>query len=168
MADSLTGQFHFKKISSSSHLRALAQQRGLPETRATLQELGDLLDEETSFSWLVDDVASIQVENEPDQLSWYVDAVRKPEQVRYFRGKFPNVLHVHLTAPEEALRARFAKRARDGDEAKSPDSYERCVAHPNEQSSRSLCDTADLIIDLNKAAPADAAALIVSYERRSP
>ena len=167
VADVLNQQLHFKKISSSSFLRTLAQARGLPDSRETLRQLGDLLDDGTGFAWLVDDVASMQVEREPNQLNWFVDAVRKPEQVWRFRAKFPNVLHVHFTAPEDVLRARFTARAREGDEAEAADSYERHVAHPNEQSARSLSKIADIIIDLSMVEPTEAAVLAASHEQTS-
>jgi cytidylate kinase len=163
----LRDKFSFKKISSSDHLRCLAQARGLVDTRETLQKLGDLLDEKTGFAWLVDDVAVIQVENAAEQSGWFVDAVRKAQQVEHFRAKFDNVLHVHLTAPEDILRARFLERARDGDETETPASYDICVAHPNEQTSRSLHKIADMVIDLSEVSPTEAAELIVDHQAKA-
>ena len=149
-----------KKISSSGYLRRLAAERGLPDTRTVLQELGDSLDVQTDFAWLVNIVAEDNLASVPTQLDWFVDAVRKPEQVRHFRTRFPVVLHVHLVAPEDVLKERFSKRARPGDSADNDDAYDRSVAHPNEQSSRQLKDIADLRIDLSRNTPAEAVALI--------
>jgi hypothetical protein len=106
-----------KKISSSGYLRQLAAARSLPDTRESLQQLGDLLDQQTDYAWLVDDVAVGEIADDTDQLDWFVDAVRKEQQVRSFREKFPDILHVHLTAPEDVLRSRFLDRAREGDGA---------------------------------------------------
>src|SRR5690606_31538111 len=105
-----------KKISSSGYLRQIAAERSLPDTGESLQELGDLLDQLTDYAWLIDDVAAGEIAHHPDQVNWFVDAVRKEQQVQNFRNRFPNVLHVHLTAPEEVLRSRFLRRARDGDD----------------------------------------------------
>lgn len=164
VSNALSERFGFRKISSSNYLRRVATERGLPQTRQSLQGLGDALDEETAFTWLIDDVATPQVASETAQSDWFVDAVRKPEQVRCFRDKFDDILHVHLTAPEEVLKARFTDRSRDGDDAANAGSYEICVAHPNEQSARSLGPIADLIIDLSVTTPEEAAAAILRYK----
>lgn len=164
MADILSQRFGFKRVSSSSHLRTVAQARGLTDTRETLQRLGDLLDEKSDFAWLVNDVAAVQVAREPEQLCWFVDAVRKAAQVQHFREKFPHVLHVHFTAPEKVLRSRFFSRAREGDEAHTEGAYERCIAHPNERSARALEQIANLIIDLSLSGPDEAAEAIQAYQ----
>lgn len=165
MADALSQQFGFRKISSSQHLRQLAAARELQDTRENLQKLGDALDDETEFAWLVDDVAKPQVEREPSQRNWFVDAVRKPEQVKHFRTEFEDVLHVHLTASEDVIKARFAHRSRQGDNAAAAGSYEKAIAHPNEQAARSLDEIADLIIDLGDVSQASAAAAIADPDR---
>lgn len=160
VADALIQTFQLRKISSSGYLRAVAAERGLPDTRTALQELGDLLDKQTEFAWLVDTVAQTNTASAPEQLNWFVDAVRKPEQVGHFRAKFPHVLHAHFTAPEEVLRERFSKRARAGDNVGINDTYERSVAHPNERAARDLGAIADLEIDLSASSPDQAAAMI--------
>ena len=91
VADALTQTFQLRKISSGGYLRLIAAERGLPDTRAGLQELGDLLDEYTDFAWLVEPVAATNIKSAPEQLDWFVDAVRKPAQVSHFRAKFPQV-----------------------------------------------------------------------------
>lgn len=164
MADALIGQCGFKRISSSGYLRAVAFERGLSDTRENLRQLGDLLDEQTEFSWLVNPVARDQIHSEPGQPSWFIDAVRKPEQVLHFRQNFPNVLHVHLTAPEAVLRERFSRRGRQGDDTETTGSYERFVTHLNEQAARSLGKIADLIIDLGRRSSEDAAVIIANRQ----
>lgn len=149
VAAALTERFGFRKIASSGYLRQLANERGLPDTRESLQKLGDNLDEQTDYRWLVDEVAAPQLANYPNQVLWFVDAVRKDEQVRHFRARFPNILHVHLTAPEEVLRDRFLKRAREGDQVEVHGAYERFSEHPNEQSARALAQIADQLTDLS-------------------
>jgi adenylosuccinate synthase len=164
VADALVEQFGFKKVSSSGHLRRVAERRDLSTGRETLRELGDLLDEETGFAWLIDDVAVPQVQSESTQTKWFVDAVRKSEQVAHFRETFADVLHVHFTAPEAVLKARFLARKREGDDVHVPGSYERFVAHPNEQAARSLIQIADLIIDLSRVRAHEAAEQVAGYD----
>lgn len=161
VADVLIQTFQQRKISSSGYLRAIAADRGLPTTRAALQEIGDLLDEQTGFAWLAEPVAEANIKAAPEQRDWFVDAVRKPAQVSHFRAKFARVLHVHLTAREEVLRERFSKRARAGDNAEICGAYTLSVAHPNEQSARAMGVIADLEIDVGVCSPEQAAATIV-------
>ena len=127
------------------------------ETRESLRILGDRLDEETNFTWLVDQVAKVQVAKDPSQSLWYVDAVRKKEQVAHFRSNFSCVHHVHFAASEEVLKDRFLARARDGDESDLPGAYEKHVEHPNEQAARSLVEIADAVLDLAAMSPEEAA-----------
>lgn len=149
----LTDEFQFRRISSGDYLRGILAKRKLPETRQELQDLGDMLDRETDFSWLIDPVARNEIAQAPDQTSWYVDAVRKPQQVAHFRGAFPQVLHVHLTANEDVLAARFAVRDRAGDFAQDFGLYEQAINSENEQSARALKYIADSVIDLGKRSP---------------
>lgn len=166
VAEALRDRGGLKKISSSGYLRRLAAERSLPDTRENLQQLGDLLDQQTDYVWLVDDVAVREIADDASQFDWFVDAVRKEQQVRAFRSRFSDVLHVHLTAPEDVLRSRFLSRARDGDEVHNDGAYERCVDHPNEQSARALDRVADLVIDLSVNGPGEAAEIIRAYAGR--
>ncbi len=125
------------------------------------------MDRKTDYAWLVDEVAVREIADNTSQLNWFVDAVRKQQQVRVFRSRFSDVQHVHLTAPEDVLRSRFLSRARDGDEVHNDGAYERCVNHPNEQSARALDRIADLVIDLGANGPGEAAEIIRAYGGRS-
>jgi adenylate kinase family enzyme len=157
----LTDEFHFTRISSSDFLRGILAERRIPTTRQALQDLGDALDRETDFKWLIDAVARKHIEEDPDQAFWYVDAVRKPQQVVLFRSTFRQVLHVHLTAEEDVLASRFAARARDGDFAGDMGSYARATESENEQAARALLHIADAVIDLGITPPHEAAANIM-------
>lgn len=154
----LTDEFQFTMISSGDYLRGILAERGVPTTRQALQDLGDALDRETDFGWLIDPVARAEIAQAPDQISWYVDAVRKPKQVAHFRSAFQQVVHVHLTADEDVLAERFAARGRDGDFAHDIGSYERAIKSKNEQIARSLIHIADAEIDLGFKSPSEAAA----------
>lgn len=157
----LADEYQFKKISSGEHLKGILTGRGKTETRRALQDLGDELDRETDFYWLIDPVASRTIEEAPNQIFWYVDAVRKPRQVAHFRSSFRKVRHVHLSADENVLAARFAARGRKGDSAHEFGSYERAIESENEQTARSLKTIADLEIDLGSRSPHEAAADIM-------
>lgn len=139
----LESNFKFIKISSSPHLRTLVP-ASPPPTRRDLQNIGDELDRTTDYRWVVDTVAKPLISKTANRY-WLVDSVRKERQVVHFRSAFPGeIFHLHLSAPESALRARHAKRMVTGEPQAS---YEEQVNHPNEISARSLGIVADLVID---------------------
>lgn len=139
----LQTHFGFQPISSGGFLRAYLTAQNKPCDRSSLQELGDALDRESDFSWLIDSVA-IPVINEHQEIDhWLLDAVRKPRQVELFRLRFGDaVKHVHITAPEPVLLRRYTERG--GSEIAQ---YQLSVLHPNEQSARSLEGVADKVFD---------------------
>jgi len=138
----LTQKFGYLKISSSDYLRSLSpgvEKLDLAQARLRLQEAGDELDRKTDFRWVVDPVATSAVGNAPDAFNWLFDAVRKRRQVEHFREKFGSaVLHVHLTASDDALRSRSGL---------SDTAYGIAASHPNEVNARSLIDIADRVFD---------------------
>lgn len=143
VANHLCKQHGFVALSSGDYLRKRAMELGRPQGRRDLQDLGDLLDEETNYSWIVDQVALPLFDSNPNQCNWLLDAVRKPSQIEHFRRHLGGqVRHVHLTADSESLRSRYAARERPGDH-----SYSSSVDHPNEIASRSLENHANLVVD---------------------
>ena len=157
VANVLVSRFKFQKISSSGYLRSLIPPEELSvgdNARFQLQNLGDQLDKETDYFWVVDPVSTGQIKIHPDIHNWLIDAVRKKRQVEHFRNKFGSAIrHIHLTAPEEILRSRHSCRS---------DEYDRAVNHSNEVNARSLGEIADLIIDTSVNAPNVVATQIVS------
>lgn len=100
----------FKRLSSSAHLRNVADQRGLAKDRKSLQELGDTIDGETSSKWLLELVKE-ELENVEDGRPIVVDHLRHKQQVEHFRSQnLHNVVHVHLYAEEEFLEKEFNRR----------------------------------------------------------
>lgn len=141
----------FVAIKSSQYLRSLVRPPKRDVTRALLQEIGDRLDVETDFNWLVDDVAIPQMAALQNQQLWFVDSVRKPEQISRFSEAFPRqVLHCHITAPDEILKTRLLSRSTAVDNIAYERTFEEHVKHPNENSARSLDKIAALVIDTSK------------------
>src|SRR5256885_10800615 len=77
----------FARVRSGHFLSEYATARGLTPDRQTLQEVGDRLDIETDYRWLVDEVAAPAIASNPNQARWLVDAVRKHRQVEHFRNR---------------------------------------------------------------------------------
>lgn len=156
----LVSAHQFDYVRSSAYLKDLAstQDRTLRDQRTELQQLGDQLDLETDYKWVLDRVAYPGFLAYPMQKRWLVDAVRKKRQVEHFREAFgPRVFHVHLTAAEEVLRQRYEHRLAKEEDAIS---YDRAIDHDNERASRSLINCADLVLDTGSASPPAIAQMI--------
>jgi adenylate kinase family enzyme len=146
-ADRMINNYGFQKISSSNFLKRCLEKAEVPLSREALQQLGDRLDIETNFTWLVEDVVKPKLAEDTAQNFWLIDAVRKPEQVAIFKHSFEDVFHVHLTADEQILKSRYSNRLQTGQGAEGVTTYEKAIEHPNEIVSRSLSQFADLIVD---------------------
>lgn len=161
IAKELEYSFQFRRISSSGYLRSYGQSLSAVGEKHQLQELGDRLDDETDFTWIVDEVAAPTVDRAPEHSNWLLDAVRKPRQVLHFRRRFgPHIRHIHLTAPEAVLEQRYNERAKPGD---TP--YAEVIVHSNEITARSLGSVADHTFDTSALSPADIAQRIMKAWR---
>lgn len=153
ISEMLQARYGFSPVSSGAYLRGELTARNQLLDRHNLQELGDALDRETDYSWLIESVAIPAIKGRPDVDNWLLDAVRKSRQVELFRLRFTDaVKHVHIVAPEAVLEQRYASR--------SPYhlvQYQMDVLHPNEQSARSLAALADRILDTEELTPSDIA-----------
>jgi adenylosuccinate synthase len=142
VAKELVSAHGFRVLRTSPFLLKVAADRSLKGDRAGLQDLGDGLDRDTDFRWVIDDVAAPALVAEPDVEYWLLDSARKKRQVDHFRARFGNaVLHVHLTAAEDVLEARYESRRTRL--VRLP-SYASAIAHPNEVSTPAVNHTANL------------------------
>jgi hypothetical protein len=162
VAKELVSVYGFRVLRTSPFLLKVAADRGLKGDRSGLQNLGDDLDRVTDFRWVIDDVAAPALVAEPYAEYWLLDSVRKKRQVDHFRARFGSaVLHVHLTAAEDVLEARYESRRAQGADVAPLPSYASAIAHPNEASARELVGVADVVVDLSKAS-SDRAAVEIS------
>lgn len=163
LREQLVSRHDFDYVRSGRYLLEMAQREALDGHRRGLQELGDELDRKTDFRWLIDDVALPGFQGNPDKTRWLVDAVRKPRQVEHFRNAFgAAVLHVHLTASEDVLRARYEARRAATRESSDPTPYDEAIAHDNEVASRDLIHIADLKLAVNAMTPEDMARRVLA------
>lgn len=141
VAKALIGSHAFRKVGSSDYLKSQIPSDQLKEgdaLRLQLQELGDRLDRETDYLWIVNPVAIQAIADAPEVTHWLIDAVRKKRQVEHFRHHFgSNVRHIHIRAPEDVLRSRYGKKG----------NYDQTITHPNEVNARSLSEIADRTFD---------------------
>lgn len=72
-----------------------------------------------------------------------------PDRLSCSESAFCNaVRHVHIVAPEPVLQQRYVVRG-----TADLNEYLASVAHPNEQSARSLSDLADKVLDTHMYSP---------------
>lgn len=162
--EALIARHGYAAVQSSPYLRQLAERRGITIDRANLQSLGDALDLETQYSWIVKNVALPQIAATPEQHLWVVDSVRKAEQVRLFRDYFGSVVtHVHFTCPESVLKNRYDTRSRQEDGI----SYEDAINHLNEISARDLSQIADRVVELETLTSEKAADMVAKWSNPS-
>lgn len=163
LRDLLAASYGFDYVRSSPYLIQVAAERGIGTSREDLQDLGDELDRSTDFRWVVDQVATPTFRLRPEKSRWLVDAVRKQRQIDHFRSAFDGaILHVHLTAGEDVLRARFDGRLKAANlhvDGRTP--YEAAIQHDNEVQARRLIASADLVVDLGITSTMDAAEMIL-------
>lgn len=157
VARALQENHGFSGVSSSGYLRACDRRSSALDVRSRLQEIGDQLDIETDFAWVVDSVAMPAIAASPSVENWFFDAVRKPRQIEHFRAQFGQIVrHIHLSAPEDVLQKRYAAGAALGDAA-----YVTAITHPNEIAARSLCAMADEIFDTSTVTTIEIATRII-------
>lgn len=152
VAKVLANRFQYRSISSGDYLRSIS----LGHSRAELQDVGDKLDSNTDYRWLIDQVAIPIIDSTPNEHRWLLDAIRKARQVEHFRTLFGrSVWHAHLCAPEHVLSERFYSRRPScaGD-------YQAAIKHPNEVAARSLSHSADGVYDSSSLTSEQIAELI--------
>jgi len=110
LARRLSDEFGYLLVKTSDKLKEEAKKRGLRMDRVALQELGDIIDKETGHKWLLD--ACIKAANEKEETEpLVVDSIRRCEQLEHFRRHYAfRVIHAHLWASPQILKARFSAR----------------------------------------------------------
>ncbi|MDE0087269.1 MAG: AAA family ATPase [Candidatus Poribacteria bacterium] len=143
----LVEQYGFSRVSTGEYLFNRAIQEGLNTERQSLQEFGDMLDQETGGYWLVDLVENIDWEGkEPPKL--ILDSVRKDFQISILKDKYSGIfLHVHLEAPDNILKKRFYARKKAKENYDQHITYEEAKQNPTEAKVGSLLPLADIKFD---------------------
>lgn len=168
VADVLIKSYEFQKIRTGAYLSKLAREKHLSGDRTSLQTLGDQLDIDTDYSWLISQVSSPAISANPMAERWLIDSVRKKRQTEHFRDSFGDaILHVHLMADEACLRQRYEERLASGDEYLGNTPYDAAIQHPNEIAARSLVTIADLVLDTGIETASTTALSIVAALRRT-
>ena len=154
VAHNLVSRCSFRRVKTSDVVKSIAERDGLPTDRAALQSYGDKLDSDTQGRWVLDAVADVlRVDSGANVV---VDAVRISAQIERFRETFgPLVVHVHLSASEATLRARFEERKRKGRETDAGMTFDRANLNKTEKEVDYLAREADLSVNTDRSDPMD-------------
>jgi adenylosuccinate synthase len=131
-----------------------------PHERQALQQLGEELDRVTNGAWIADDLSRDLYELE-EPLA-VIDSVRLLSQVTGLRQAFGRrVVHVHVTASEDTLAARFAERL-DRAEVVESSSFADARADATEKQVESLAAEADVRVNSEVSSPEDVVVRVAS------
>jgi adenylosuccinate synthase len=135
-----------------------------PRTRADLQTAGEQFDEQTHGKWVGDEVAEL-AKQAARTVPIVVDAVRILAQIDAVKSATSRrVFHIHLTAPYEVLKTRYASKAYGIGEL---DEYAQVAANPTESQIDRLAEAADIVIDTSATAPDEAVSLFSEFVDRA-
>lgn len=118
LAAALRDQLGFLILNTTALIREEAARRGRAGDRISLQQLGDMMDDETGYRWPLEAAAALSARHPGRPIA--VDTLRKWPQMQLFREQEDwHALHVHLEAPTGLLEQRFAakKQNRPGEAA---------------------------------------------------
>ncbi len=123
------------------------------EGRRELQAAGDRLDRRTGGRWVAEALVR-KLDSLPDDALVVVDSARRIAQVDFIRAALGSaVTHIHLTAPESVLAARYEERRRE--RAGELPSYVDVSANRTERLVERLASSADVVIDSRISGPED-------------
>lgn len=160
LANLLAERFGFHRFKTSEHISRIAEKRGIENTRQNLKELGDILDEETDYKWLID-AAAEAADKLPPQTSIVIDSIRKAKQLELFRQQVKfGVSHVHLHARRATLDRRFKHRQK---KRSTPESAEEMDLIKSEQDIAVFNSDADVRIFTDRTDTEDTFVRVAAY-----
>ncbi len=144
-SDELMGRYPCEKVSTRKYILKVKR---VPNERKPLQEAGAELDRETGGAWVADAASEAILPSGKTYL--LIDSARIPGQVEFLRERFgrENVHHIHLTAPQDILEARFQARPAHLREAAS---YREAKTDQTEAEVELLASIADVVVATEKS-----------------
>lgn len=161
LCQGLVNQFGFELIKTNEILRSLAEGRVEFERKA-LQQYGASLDRKTRGAWVVAGLKNIIEERElSDDAEVVIDAVRIENQIEALRAAYSHrVVHIHVTAPDDVLEARFRSRYKKG--FIEATSFAETQKNPTERRVKNLAKVADVVIDTKLCSSRDVLVRVAS------
>ena len=153
LSEELVKRYGFTHIKTRELLKVSALKSNTiekVEQRGFLQNYGANLDKKTNGGWILNESQSIISSNK----LILIDSARIKEQIDAFRKSFPqNVVHIHLTAPDEVKLQRFMNRTNKDVEPSNEEKrnkYEAYKADETERKVPELRKDADLVIHTDR------------------
>jgi adenylosuccinate synthase len=160
LATRLQDRFDAVHLKTSVLLETLAEGRVALE-RGAMQRFGARLDSQTSGKWVAENFVP-HIAGLPSEEVVVIDSARITGQIDALRDALPRqVVHVHLTAPQDVLERRY--RNRPNTRFKERTSYAEVLANPTERRVPRLEDDADAVIDTGKSTKKDVEVRAASY-----
>jgi adenylosuccinate synthase len=121
----------------------------LPTNRGAFQQYGERLDSQTDGDWIVGPIAR-KCNSYPSDSLVIIDSIRIKGQSDAIRRHFGSIhtTHVHLNAPFEVLKSRYANRSRR--DIKEFSTYEETQENLTERNVPGLEEFADIVIDTDR------------------
>jgi adenylosuccinate synthase len=152
LAKALENRFDGARLSTRELLMPRLAPGEAP-SRASLQKIGDDLDEETGGSWVADRFSRRIFDSEKNLV--VVDSVRISGQIDAMRRAFGHeVRHVHITASRETCADRYEER-RARAEVKEAATYADVMANQTEAQVDDLAPMADIAVDTDRSGEED-------------
>ena len=157
LVQALVDKYAFHPFKTRQLIQAV---KNVKSERRALQRAGDVLDRQTDGKWIADAIAKA-IQNLPDDGRIIIDAVRIKPQIDALRRAFgARVLHVHLTASEKVLQARYENgRGRSVEELGS---YADVRKNKTERFVDLLAEAADIVVDTERSTEADVLVRVAS------
>lgn len=166
LSEELVKRYGFVHIKTRELLNEIAVKKTSAEKvleRGFLQRFGADLDQKTNGSWIVDESQDIIANND----LILVDAARIQEQINALRKKLPqNIVHIHLTAPDQIKLERFMGRTNkdvEKTETEKRDKYNLYKEDETERNVPRLKDDADLVIQTERQSISDNVMQVASF-----
>ena len=102
----------FSSLTLSKMVRAEAEKQGLEQTRANLQDLGNLMRKREGAGVLAK--KAIDFIKSSTQENWVIDGIRNPAEIEELR-QLPNISIIGLHVDRPTLISRILKRGRESD-----------------------------------------------------
>lgn len=130
--------------------------------RANLQKEGDRLDVRTRGRWVREELTK-ELQDQDVELV-VLDSVRTKDQINALRESYwPNVTHIHVTAPQDVLKIRYDQRRIDGQTDLAE--YDLVQRNMTERNVDTLREVADIVIDTNRCTNEDVLVRAASHLR---
>lgn len=146
-AETLMKRYSVRKVSTRKYI---VDHENCPNERGALQAAGTALDQRTGGAWVADAIAEQAAGFSGDVI--LLDCARIAGQVEAIKKRFgaEKVVHVHLTAPDAVLKARYEDRDSQVNEFAT---YAEAQRSPTEAAISSLAQIADIVVDTARNNP---------------